>query len=500
MPQIQMIKQAGKQAPARKKRVAAYCRVSTDMETQQSSLSAQVNSFRSMISARPDWELADIYADDGISGTQAFRRTAFQRMLKDCDEGKIDYIITKSISRFARNTLECLAYVRQLKEKGIYIIFEKENINTENDASEMVLSVLAAFAQEESRSLSENMKWGLRKRCAVGEARWTEVYGYTRANGEEYVVDEPRAAVVRRIFREYMVGRSIPAICDGLMADNIPSPSGADKWFPKTVGLILGNEKYKGDLRLQKSYTVSHITHQKIKNDGAVPVYYVKNHHTPIVDEKTFDLVQTVRSLKDSHKGATQYPYYGFLICPLCGQSLVRHTLAGVHGRPAVWHCMDKDQNDLCGRYFIREEYIDQAFKQAYEDDISTVEYYILDKYVEKITFSGWTTMTVHWKTGLKTDTSIAYKQKSHIPASPEQLNSGSSRRWSEYTEESSSRVPDPNVHRRLCCFGNDTIVRAAFEQVDSDKRLRRVANMTAPVNGRGERTDRHADNQNSRT
>ena len=220
-----------------KKRVAAYCRVSTEHEEQQSSLQIQMSAFQEQIDSRPDWELAGIYADNGITGTQVQNRTEFLRMMNDCENGLIDYIITKSISRFARNTLECLSYVRHLKQLGVFVYFEKERLDTSSSTSEMLLSILAAVAQEESRNISENIKWSQRKRFAEGIPKWAAVYGYTKVGELEYIIDEECATVVRRIFDDYIKGKSLMEISRGLAKDKILSPFGGT-WFPKVLSQI----------------------------------------------------------------------------------------------------------------------------------------------------------------------------------------------------------------------------------------------------------------------
>ena len=236
----------------KKIRVAAYCRVSTDLEEQQSSLETQMESFKSQIESRPDWELVDVYVDNGITGTQVKHRTEFLRMMKDCDDDRIDYIITKSISRFARNTLECLSYVRRLKAKNIYIYFEKERLDTSSDTSEMLLSILAAVAQEESRNISENIKWNQRKRYADGKPKWAAVYGYKKEGELEYIIDEDEAVGVRMLFDGYMKGKSMPEICRELYEVGIYSPWG-NRWTPNAISKVLKNEKYYGDVLLRKN-------------------------------------------------------------------------------------------------------------------------------------------------------------------------------------------------------------------------------------------------------
>ena len=238
----------------RRKRVAAYCRVSTDNEGQMSSLELQMAAFRTQIELRPDWELVDIYSDEGISGTRVEKRPEFQRMIRDCEAGKIDYIITKSISRFARNTLECLQHIRYLQSLGVQLLFEKENIDTGTAFSEMLLTILAAFAQEESRSLSENAKWGIRKRFEAGIPKRTYIFGYTYDEQGNYVIVPEQAETVRYIFDLYETGRySMHQIAQKLMAEKRPSAY-VNNWDASHVHCILTNEKYVGDVLMQKRY------------------------------------------------------------------------------------------------------------------------------------------------------------------------------------------------------------------------------------------------------
>lgn len=480
------------------KRVAAYCRVSTDLEEQQSSIEIQMASFRAQIDARPGWKLVDIYTDNGISGTQVEHRTEFLRMMDDCEKGNIDYIITKSISRFARNTLECLSYVRRLKEKGIYIYFEKERLDTSSDTSEMLLSILAAVAQEESRNISENIKWSQRKRFAEGRAKWSAVYGYKKDGELEYIVNEEQAAVVRRIFAEYARGKSLPEIIRAFEHEGIPSPWGRT-WTPTVMANILKNEKYCGDVLIQKSYTVDHISHQRVWNDQTVvPSYYVRDHHTPIVDRKTFEMVQVIRSLKDRHKGATQYPYYGRLVCPICGGMMVRNCIQE-HGHPPVWCCLSDSGYEMCQNYYVKEKYIDAAFKDAYADldisklqkqfkcqddtisqaalvaielktslpEVDKVEYYLLDALVEQITFPKWDGVLIEWKFGLKTKIRIEYEKNRDIPNHKEQLEFMKEKSKTRVGECEEKRCRH-NSFERPCIYGYDSIVH------DSDDRENR--------------------------
>jgi DNA invertase Pin-like site-specific DNA recombinase len=474
-----------------KKRVAAYCRVSTEYEEQQSSLEIQMSAFREQIDARPDWKLAGIYADRGISGTQVQNRTEFLRMMEDAENGLIDYIITKSISRFARNTLECLSYVRHLREMGVFVYFEKERLDTSSSTSEMLLSILAAVAQEESRNISENIKWSQRKRYAEGKPKWSAVYGYQKIGEIEYIIDEERATVVRRIFAEYILGASLPEISRGLARDGISSATGKS-WSPTVLAKILRNEKYCGDVLIQKTYTVDHITQKRVVNDQAVvPSYYVRDHHKAIIDRKTFETAQVILSLKNRHKGATQYPYYGRLACPVCGEQMVRSCIRE-HGHPPVWRCCGESR---CRAYFIKEKYIDSAFCTAYSEldtealerqarrrdekisgaarvaiglkeklpQIDRVEYYLLDALVDRIVFPKWDTMVVEWTFGLKSRVRIEYLRESDIPNHKEQLRSVGSRSLSRI-EDRQGKTLSPTVFERPCIYGYDSIVEGGLQ------------------------------------
>lgn len=256
-----------------KLRVAAYCRVSTDSDEQAGSYETQVNHYTEYIGRNKEWELAGIYTDDGISGTNTKKREGFNEMIEDCMSGKIDMLITKSISRFARNTIDCLKYVRQLKEKNIAIIFEKENINTLEASGELFLTIMASLAQQESASLSQNVKLGLQFRYQEGKVQINHEHflGYTKDEDGNLIVVEEEAKIVRRIFREYLEGASFRDIAEGLERDKIKTGGKKYKWHLSTVQGILRNEKYIGDALLQKTITTDFIEKVRIKNDGTVP-------------------------------------------------------------------------------------------------------------------------------------------------------------------------------------------------------------------------------------
>lgn len=244
-----------------KLRVAAYCRVSTDSDEQATSYDAQVEHYTELIQKNPEWEFAGIYADDGISGTNTKKREDFNRMIDDCEAGNIDMIITKSISRFARNTLDCLKYIRKLKEKNIPVFFEKEAINTMDAKGEVLITIMASLAQQESQSLSQNVKLGLQFRYQSGQVQvnHNRFLGYTKDADGNLIIDPEQAEVVKRIYREYLEGYSMDRIAKGLEADGILTGAGKTKWWTSTINKILRNEKYIGDALLQKTYTTDFL-------------------------------------------------------------------------------------------------------------------------------------------------------------------------------------------------------------------------------------------------
>lgn len=274
----------------RKKRVAAYARVSMESERMQHSLSAQVSYYSALIQKNPEWEYAGVYADYGISGTGTKNRSEFNRMLADCESGAIDIILTKSIQRFARNTVDLLNTIRHLKELGIEVRFEKENINSLSGDGELMLTILASFAQEESRSISENCKWGIRKRYERGETGGCKIYGYRTKNGD-LVIHEEEATVVRRIFQMFLEGDSCYSIAQKLNADGILSYH-RKKFNGEVICVMLRQEKYTGCTLAQKFYAESHITHKLAKNRGELPMFFIEGTHPAIISMEVFQAAQ----------------------------------------------------------------------------------------------------------------------------------------------------------------------------------------------------------------
>ena len=340
----------------KKLRVAAYCRVSTDQEEQQSSYQAQIDYYTAKINANKDWTMAGIFADEGITGTSAKKRTEFLKLMKLCEKGKVDLVLTKSISRFSRNTLDCLGYIRKLKEKGIPIIFEKECINTMQMASEMTISLLGSFAQAESESISKNVTWGKRQSFKNGKVtfQYSRFLGYERGgDGKPKIV--PEEAVVKRIYQSYLSGYSIARIKRELEAEGIPSGTGKKVWSTNAIRYMLRNEKYIGDALLQKTYVTDFLTKKSKKNQGEVPQYYVTGNHEGIISKELFNLVQEEIARRASKRKVSQkatkteqgkysgkYALSELLVCGCCGARYRRVTWARNGKKKVVWRCINR--------------------------------------------------------------------------------------------------------------------------------------------------------------
>lgn len=339
---IELLTPANPPAPPRKTRVCAYTRVSSGKDAMLHSLSAQVSYFSGFIQRHNNWEYAGVYADEAVTGTKD-SRMEFNRLLKDCRAGKIDLILVKSISRFARNTLTLLQTVRELKDLNIDVFFEKENIHSISTAGELMLTVLASFAQEESVSNSNNKKWQIRKDFQKGVCSWFQVYGYKRVNRKLCIVPE-EAAVVQMIFNDYYNGMGRDLILKKLLSLGIPAREGG-VWHESAVSYILGNEKYRGDMLLQKSYVADPITKKKRANRGELPQYYVSNAHEPIIEPWLFDAVQKIRMQRRSQyipapSSRKSYPFTGVIRCGACGSYYRRKiALAGTKYAKPVWIC-----------------------------------------------------------------------------------------------------------------------------------------------------------------
>ncbi len=308
----------------RKRRVGGYARVSTDSDEQFTSYEAQVDYYTQYIASRPDWEFAGIYTDEGISGTNTKKREGFNRMIQDALDGKIDLIVTKSVSRFARNTVDSLTTVRKLKEKGVEVFFEKENIYTLDSKGELLITIMSSLAQEESRSISENVTWGQRKRFADGKISlgYKQFLGYEKGpDGIPKIVPE-QAEIVRRIYRLFMEGKTTGAIARMLTAEGIPTPAGKEIWRASTVESILTNEKYKGCALLQKKYTVDFLSKKMVVNTGQVPQYFIEESHEAIIAPEEWEAVQVEfhRRKQLGRKYSGNSPLSNKIVCGDCGE------------------------------------------------------------------------------------------------------------------------------------------------------------------------------------
>ena len=339
-------------------RVAAYCRVSTDDEEQLTSYEAQKNYYTDKIMTNKEWTMAGIFADEGITGTSARKRPEFLRMIRQCKQGKIDIVLTKSISRFARNTVDCLNYVRALKELGIAVIFEKENMNTLEIDSEILITMLGAFAQSESESISANVRWGIRQAMKEGKAtiQYKYLYGYRKGDDSKPEIIPDQAEVVRKIYDLFLSGTPVRGIQEYLNANSVPNINGESKWARSAIDSILTNEKYCGDVLLQKTYIDDCINKKVKKNTGQLPMYLVQNHHEGIISRETFDAAQAELARRSAGKSpskknaptgrsrySSKYALSDRLYCGECGTRYQRCTWRNRDGsKRIVWRCVSR--------------------------------------------------------------------------------------------------------------------------------------------------------------
>lgn len=352
----------------KKTRVAAYCRVSTASDEQLVSLETQKAHYEKYIQSNDEWEYAGLYFDEGITGTKKEKRAGLMELMKACEEGKVDFIITKSISRFSRNTTDCLEMVRRLQELGITVLFEKENINTGSMDSELMLTILSSMAESESVSISENEKWSIQRRFQNGTYIISyPPYGYENKNGEMVIIPEQKK-VIQRIFKEALDGKGTRAIANGLNERGIPSKKGG-KWSGSTINGILKNETYTGDVILQKTFTDSSFNRHK--NKGELNQYLVENHHEAIISHEDFDKVQGILDHhgkekgieKDTGKYQKRYAFSGKIKCGDCGSTFKRRMHYKPSGPYVAW-CCNKHMYDKtsCHMKYITDEAIKAAF------------------------------------------------------------------------------------------------------------------------------------------
>jgi len=360
------------------KRIAAYCRVSSDKDEQLHSLATQTAFYTKSLTEDENCEFAGVYADEGISGTNANNRPQFQKLIEDCRNGLVSGIVTKSVSRFGRNTVDTLVYTRELRALDIDVFFEKENIHSCSADGELLLTLMAAFAESESANMSDNIKWGKRRRYEQGLAESLplgNVFGYCKKDGV-LAINEQEAVVVRRIFREYLDGFSFEMISAGLNADSIPTRRGNDIWYNKTVQNIVWNEKYVGDVIFQKTFNLDGISKKHMRNRGELPQYLVEDCIPAIIDRTTWQLVQLEVKRRQERTRvipSPEYPFRGRVVCGTCGRSVIQQTTHGNGGTyNIIWRCSSrisrcKIDNDNCSiDSRVRFGRPEQVFMQAW--------------------------------------------------------------------------------------------------------------------------------------
>lgn len=361
------------QNSTQKRKVAGYARVSTDSEEQLTSYEAQISYYTNYIKQHPEWEFVDVYTDEGITGVNTKNRDGFNKMVKDALAGRIDLIVTKSISRFARNTVDSLTTIRKLKAEGIEVYFEKENIWTLDSKGELLITIMSSMAQEESRSISENVTWGKHKSAADGKISlaYKNFLGYDKGPNGTLIINEAEAPIVRRIYREFMQGKTPFMIASGLTASRIPTPARKEKWPVSTIQSILTNEKYKGSALLQKTYTVDFLTKKLKKNNGEVPQYYIETSHEAIIPPEEWEQVQReiARRRNQGKKYSGSSILASKLICGDCGGFFGPKVWNSTNAeyRRIIWRCNDKYKGEQkCSTPHFAEEEIKDKFIIAF--------------------------------------------------------------------------------------------------------------------------------------
>ncbi|TYS69744.1 recombinase family protein [Sutcliffiella horikoshii] len=350
----------------KKLRVAAYVRVSSLSDEQEGSFDNQKTHYTQLIRSTPGWKMVDIYTDQGRTGTSMAKRPGFNRMIRHATEKKIDIILCKSVSRFARNVLDAINTIRELTELGVRIIFDKENIDTGDMASEFILTMLSATAQEESRSISENINWALAKRFERGEPVFVRKHGYQRNEQKEWIIIEEEAKIVREAFEEALNGKTPAQIAKQFIKKGYKKINGRTDWSSTTVRLILLNRDYTGDVVCQKFYTESYLSHKRLVNDEERNQYFIENHHEPIVSRETFKAVQ--RQLEKRRKPnrstkVNRYPLSSRIQCEKCGGNFHRFICKGI----VRWRCENNVKSkDLCTMGSIKEEVLKEAMQEAF--------------------------------------------------------------------------------------------------------------------------------------
>ncbi len=371
--------------------MCGYARVSTDNQDQQTSYEAQLEYYTNYIQNRPDWDFVGMYSDEGISGTSTKGREGFKQMIQDALDGKIDLIITKSISRFARNTVDSLVNIRTLKAEGVEIFFEKENIWTFDPKGEMLITILASLAQDESRSISENVTWGIRKRYADGKVPMpNKVFGYDKG----WVVNKQEAEYVRLIYRMFLEGASMTSIKQELEKRKVKTTTGASSWNVSTIRAMLQNEKYIGDALLQKFYTVDYLTKRQVKNEGQIPQYYIENHHEAIISRETFEAAKREFERRRTYRQFynTKIAFSGRIFCGECGGRYGRKKWYSTSRPTILWQCNQKYKvkgEVKCHTPALREPLIQSYFMHAVNDLYKDKERYLHEMQKRKAAMEG---------------------------------------------------------------------------------------------------------------
>ncbi len=369
-------------------RVAAYCRVSTDNEEQASSYETQIEHYTEYIGSKPEWKLVKVYADEGISATSTKGREQFNAMIEDCKKGKIDMIFTKSISRFARNTVDCLNYIRMLKEMNIPVFFEKESINTMDSKGEVLLTIMASLAQQESESLSKNVKIGIQYRFQQGKVMVNArcFLGYDKDEDGNLVINPEQAEIVKRIFLEYLEGASCQKIAKGLERDGILTARGNSCWYDSSIRKILENEKYMGDALLQKTYTVDYLKKKRVKNTGIMPQYYIEGNHEAIIPKELFMKVQEEIARRGSERDclgkkrgfSANHAFSQIVYCADCGEQFHRIHWNNRGKKSVVWRCATRlHDKEKCHARTVGEELLQTAFLDAINEMVDNSQEYL---------------------------------------------------------------------------------------------------------------------------
>ena len=374
--------------PKQRLRVCAYCRVSTDTEEQESSYESQLQFYTSYISKNDNWLFAGIYADKGISGKNVRNRPQFLQMIQDCENGKIDMIITKSISRFARNTQNSIFYIRLLRDLNIPIYFEQQCLNSMDHNVDLILTILSSIAEEESRSMSQNIKSAFRHRAAMGINHHSHpCYGYKLDKDGSYEIVPSEAHIVMRIFDEFEQGIPTSAICNRLQFDGVRSPMGKPKWYRNTISNMLSNEKYIGDCLIQKTYSTDFLSPRR-KNNGEATQWLLKGNHEPIITRQQFDHVQELLKAERpiaKNKISFIYPLSTIITCKRCGRNYNRSEASATGKHEVKWVCLGRYKLKNCNNRIVTENEVYTAYHKLFPNH--QIRY--LRKHIERIYIDG---------------------------------------------------------------------------------------------------------------